>query len=90
VESNLALQCPHCSLRKSDKMAGVDPRDGQVVPLFHPLQQQWLAHFVIDSTGVCHGLTHVGRATIEALQMNDPLPRIARIIQIGQGLIKPI
>jgi 5-methylcytosine-specific restriction endonuclease McrA len=33
---NLVLQCPNCSLRKSDKVVADDPDTGQSVPLFHP------------------------------------------------------
>jgi hypothetical protein len=84
-ESNLALQCPHCSLRKSDKVASRDPVDGIIVPLFHPLLQRWDDHFALTVDGRCRGLSTVGRATIEALRMNDPLPRIARLVQIRLG-----
>lgn len=35
---NLVLQCPYCSLHKSDKTAAADPETGEVVSLFHPLR----------------------------------------------------
>ena len=38
---NLALQCPHCSLHKADKIAGEDPATGQMAAIFHPLKEDW-------------------------------------------------
>jgi hypothetical protein len=86
-ETNLALQCPYCSLHKSAKVEAVDPSSGEAVLLFHPLRQKWSEHFALDAGGICSGLSAVGRATVDALQMNDPLPRIARAIQITLGLL---
>lgn len=88
-EANLVLQCPHCSLRKSDKTTAIDPLGDDVVLLFHPLRQRWQEHFRLDDNGVLHGKTPVGRGTIAALHMNDPLTRMARSMQIGLGLIAP-
>jgi len=85
-EENLALQCPHCSLHKSDKMLAADPVGGEIAELFHPRRQRWTEHFSMDASGECRGLTPTGRATVEALRMNDSLPRIARVFQIQLGL----
>jgi hypothetical protein len=79
---NLVLQCPYCSLHKSDKRAGVDPQTGESATLFHPLQQNWRDHFSMLSAGEIIGMTAVGRATIQALDMNGPIPRTARLLQI--------
>ncbi|ETW97640.1 MAG: hypothetical protein ETSY1_21850 [Candidatus Entotheonella factor] len=49
----------------------VDPQDGASVPLFHPRQDDWRDHFVWSVDGLrLLGQTPVGRATIEALEMN--------------------
>lgn len=88
-EGNLVLQCPYCSLHKSDKVSGPDPVSGEQVDLFHPLTQRWHEHFAMDANGFCRGITPTGRATIEALRMNDPLPRIARAMQVRLGLMEP-
>jgi hypothetical protein len=88
-ESNLVLQCPYCSLHKSNKLTATDPSGGKQVELFHPLTQLWHEHFILEPDGYLRGLTSVGRATIEALRMNDPLPRIARSVQIDMGLLFP-
>lgn len=42
--------------------------------LFHPRQQDWANHFGWDETGtLLIGLTAIGRATIVALNMNNPV-----------------
>jgi hypothetical protein len=84
---NLVLQCPCCSLHKSDKLVAPDPQTHDVVALFHPVQQSWAAHFALESDGTCVGLTPVGRATVSALRMNDPIPRTARALQMKHGLL---
>ncbi len=74
---NLALQCPNCSLHKSNKLDGRDLLTGHVVKLFNPLEQNWAEHFVLAKDGRLRGLTQQGRATVEALRMNDPYSRDA-------------
>ncbi|WP_241179946.1 hypothetical protein [Humisphaera borealis] len=64
-----------------------DPLTGAVLPLLHPLQQNWHAHFVLTDEGRCLGITAVGRATVEALAMNADLPRMARFLQVRSGLL---
>jgi hypothetical protein len=84
---NLALQCPNCSLHKADKLAARDPESAAETELFHPLREKWADHFELRADGICIGKTATGRATIEALQMNGPLMRIARALQIAMGII---
>ena len=79
--SNLVLQCPWCSLHKSDKIGAADPATGVTVRLFHPLQDPWSDHFELRDDATLGGRTEVGRATIAALRMNEPLPRSARALQ---------
>jgi hypothetical protein len=85
VEANLVLQCPSCSLHKADKLTSIDPVGGDEIVLYHPLINRWQSHFSLSSDGRCHGVDAIGRATIEALRMNDELPRLARAIQIQLG-----
>src|SRR4051794_11354038 len=66
---NLVLQCPYCSLHKSNKIAGIVPETGVEVSLFSPLQEQWAEHFTFLADGTCAGLTPTGRAAVEALRM---------------------
>jgi hypothetical protein len=88
-ESNLALQCPWCSLHKADKTLVKGPSGTDRVPLFHPLTQEWDEHFALTAAGPLHGKTPTGSATIAALRMNDPLPHVARSLQIRNGLLTP-
>jgi hypothetical protein len=85
--ANLALQCPHCSLRKSDKVDGLDTVLAEMVSLFHPLEMRWDEHFALAADGTCVGRTPIGRVTVAELRMNDPLPRTARLVQIMIGLL---
>lgn len=79
--ANLALQCPHCSLRKSDKQFATDPLTGLQCLLFHPLLDKWDEHFQIGEAAMIIGLSPCGRATVNALEMNHHLPRTARQMQ---------
>jgi hypothetical protein len=48
-----------------------DPVNGELVPLYHPRNQLWEAHFVWNEDfAIVVGLTPTGRATIERLQLN--------------------
>lgn len=67
--SNLALACHYCNVHKGPNLSGVDPEDGQVVPLFHPRRDIWDEHFAVDG-GFIVGLTPTGRATVRVLEMN--------------------
>ena len=53
VAANLVLQCPYCSLHKSDKVEAPDPDSDEEVALYHPLQQAWEEHFVGGEDGSC-------------------------------------
>jgi hypothetical protein len=78
-ESNLALSCRSCNLHKSDRLEAVDPVTGNAFPLFNPRQNRWQDHFGVDQiSGRLTGLTAVGRATIDRLQMNRPTQVAAR------------
>jgi hypothetical protein len=68
---NLALACQGCNNHKYTKVEEIDPITGDLVPLYHPRQQEWQEHFSwsLDYTQVI-GLTPTGRATVQALQLN--------------------
>lgn len=83
---NLCAACTFCNSHKYTKIEGSDPETGQNVRLFHPRQQQWPDHFHWSEDGkTIVGLTACGRATIEALQLNEPLRVAARSIWIQTG-----
>ncbi len=66
---NLALACVSCSLRKGARQEIEDIETGEVVSIFNPRQQRWDAHFAWNGVAVM-GLTAVGRATVQALDLN--------------------
>ena len=71
-EQNLWLACPICNGHKGEKIEGVDPETGLVVPLFHPRTQSWSEHFVWSDDGIrVVGKTPTGRATVIALHLSD-------------------
>lgn len=76
---NVCLACRTCNEYKSDLTEAEDPLTGKVVPLFNPRTQQWLEHFTwnLDTTKV-EGVTAIGRATVIALRMNNPVIVAAR------------
>ncbi len=67
---NLALSCQGCNLKKGPNLAGIDPQTGALVALFNPREQVWAEHFVLQGA-VIKGLTPVGRATVQVLDMNS-------------------
>lgn len=79
--SNLALACHWCNLRKGPNLTGIDPVTNQVVPLFHPRQNEWLDHFQVIGERI-EGRTPIGRTTVQVLAMND-----ARRLDLRQELL---
>jgi len=69
--SNLVLACPSCNLHKANRVDAVDPQTGLSVRLFHPLNDVWQDHFEWRDCSIV-GRTAMGRATVDALRMNDP------------------
>jgi hypothetical protein len=76
---NVCLACRTCNEYKSDSTKAEDPLTGEVVLLFNPRTQQWSEHFTwsLDATKV-EGVTAIGRATVVALRMNNPVIVAAR------------
>lgn len=72
IADNLALACVTCSLRKAARTEALDPESKRLVPLFHPRQDRWTAHFRWTPSWRLIGRTSTGRATIVALGMNRP------------------
>lgn len=71
VDENLALACQGCNNYKYTKVEGIDPIDGQVVPLYNPRTMVWSHYFAwSEDTTLIIGLTPVGRATVNTLRLN--------------------
>lgn len=87
---NLCLSCPSCNRFKASRLIAQDPKDGTAVPLFHPTRQVWGQHFAWSDDGrEIVGLTPIGRATIEALQMNRRVIVQLRGYWVALGLHPP-
>lgn len=76
---NVCLACQTCNEYKSDRTEAEDPLTGEHCSLFNPRTQPWLEHFTwsLDTTRV-EGITAIGRATVAALRMNNPIIVAAR------------
>jgi 5-methylcytosine-specific restriction endonuclease McrA len=69
---NLALCCYGCQQQKLAFETGLDPTTRTASPLFDPRRQRWARHFRWSEDGLrIEGLTRVGRATIERLDLNN-------------------
>jgi hypothetical protein len=68
LADNLALSCQTCNNYKYNKTKALDPATDQIVPLFHPRQMEWSAHFIWnEDTTQMLGITSIGRATVALL-----------------------
>jgi hypothetical protein len=88
VVENLALSCAACSLYKGPNPAGFDPETDAMQPLFNPRTQDWNEHFEWD-VGLLKGLTPIGRATLQVLNINEPLRVMHRELLIEMGVFPP-
>lgn len=87
---NLWLSCRRCNQYKGAKIEDVDPETGQIVPLFNPRTESWAEHFQWSGDGtLVIGLTAVGRATVQALRLNNPEIVPARRIWVSIGWHPP-
>ena len=70
-DENLALACQGCNNHKYISTTAIDPVTGHEVDLYHPRQDVWAEHFNW-SNDYLHliGLTAIGRATVEKLNLN--------------------
>jgi hypothetical protein len=89
-EANLWLSCSKCNLHKADRTEVPDPHTGEKVALFNPRLQVWSEHFewVEDGT-IIAGKTAIGRATVEALNLNRTVLVIARQRWVAAGWHPP-
>lgn len=76
---NLANTCDFCNGSKHKKTEAPDPLTGAIVPLFHPRNDLWAAHFTwSDDFTIIIGITPIGRATVACLKMNKQEARNLR------------
>ena len=81
---NLALACQGCNNYKYNKTEVLDPLSGESVPLYHPRKHRWRDHFSWnDDFTLVVGLTTIGRATVETLQLNrEGLVNLRRVLYL--------
>jgi hypothetical protein len=71
--SNLAFSCQGCNNRKYTSTEAIDPASGERAPLYNPRTHRWEEHFVwTEAFTLLVGLTPIGRATIQKLDLNRP------------------
>ncbi|MCW5924530.1 MAG: HNH endonuclease [Saprospiraceae bacterium] len=87
---NLAFSCQGCNGHKFTSIAALDPLTMQTVRLFNPRHDVWNEHFQWseDFTYII-GITPVGRATVERLQLNRPTLLNFRKALIAIGIHPP-
>jgi hypothetical protein len=89
-EENLWMACRRCNERKGVQTEAVDPETRALTPLFHPRRQRWHEHFTWSGDGArIVGLSACGRATVEALRMNNEEIVAARRLWVGVGWHPP-
>lgn len=68
---NLCNACQGCNNRKFVSTEAVDPLTGEIVPLYNPRHDSWDDHFAWnEDITLIVGLTPVGRATVQKLDLN--------------------
>ena len=68
---NIAYACGGCNGHKHAKTEAIDPDSGVKTDLFNPRQDLWDAHFKWSEDALTIvGLTPIGRATVQSLQLN--------------------
>ena len=86
--NNLAWACPGCNLTKSDRVTIADPVTGQMVPMFHPRQDEWAEHFAWEGFELV-GRTPIGRALVQAFNLNHVRRVRVRQVEARFGLFPP-
>lgn len=90
-ESNLWLSCAWCNSYKAAQTHAADPQTGSLVPLFNPRTQLWTEHFRWSADGIrIIGITMTGRATVEALRLNNEYILPARAQWVLAGWHPPV
>lgn len=87
---NLWLACTFCNTFKGAQTHGTDPKTKRKFPLFNPRKQKWRNHFEFDTDrATIIGKTICGRATVNALKINNELALETRKHWAGVGWYPP-
>jgi hypothetical protein len=68
--SNLAFACPDCNAKKGPNVATISADTGELIELFHPRKDVWREHFAMIGSEIV-GVSEIGRATVQLLDMNE-------------------
>ncbi len=81
---NLALSCALCNKHKGSDLASIDPKTGDIAPLYNPRKDNWSKHFGFNEAEF-FGITPIGRVTVKLLQLNrqDRLEERKLLIKAG-------
>ncbi len=91
VRENLWRACHRCNQYKGDRVQATDPLTEKRVALFNPRAQRWSDHFAWSPNGaLVTGLTPCGRATVEALRINNEYVVEARRFWVEAGWHPPV
>jgi hypothetical protein len=72
THENTALSCHHCNKKKGPNIASISSdQPASIVRLFNPRTDVWTEHFELRGP-VIVGITAIGQATVELLDMNAP------------------
>lgn len=90
-EGNLWLACRMCNNFKGVQTHALDPLTGRRRPLFNPRRQHWSRHFTWSDDGTqIMGRTATGRATVNALQLNNVIAVMVRRAWVSAGWHPPV
>jgi len=90
AEDNLWLSCRLCNSFKGAQTHAHDPLTGKRSLLFNPRKQNWSRHFEWSVDGAyILGRTLCGRATVDALRLNNPFAVTVRQAWISAGWHPP-
>ena len=84
--SNLALACPDCNAKKGPNLATVSSDTGHIIELFNPRIHPWDEHFAIVGSEII-GVSEIGRATVQLLDMNEEERVVIRAQLQSEGLL---
>jgi hypothetical protein len=84
--SNLALACPDCNAKKGPNLTTVSVDSGKVIELFNPRIHLWNEHFAAVGAEVI-GVSEIGRATVQLLDMNEEERIAVRAQLLSEGLL---
>lgn len=90
TEENLWLACRLCNNAKGVKTYSNDPLTRRRARLFNPRKQRWGRHFYWSNDGTkVIGRTFCGRATVEALRLNNEISLVVRQNWVKAGWHPP-